>query len=133
MILKTELPLLPPAGFSQKYASFDYITWNLNCPYYHELKFLQKCPRFNEVIWIFKLPPLLWGVIFSNIKQFWWRLLKIWPSPIIMKWNFRLNRTVFMSLEKFTCPFYHHIATTMKFSTKYKTIIRDSLQNLTCP
>ena len=43
---------------------------NLNCSYYHELKFLQKYLIFNEVIWIFELPQLSWGIILSNMRQF---------------------------------------------------------------
>ena len=89
---------------------------NLNCSYYHELKFLQKYLIFNEVIWIFELPPLSWGIILSNMRQFWWCLLKIWPIITI----FRYNRTVLMSLEKFNCPYYHHIAPIMKLSRKIK-------------
>ena len=100
--------------------SFDDMTWNLNCPYYHELKFFQKYHRFNKVIWIFELPPLSWGIIFSKIRQFWWCLLKIWPFPIKTKWNFCENRPVLVSLEKFFCPYYHHIAPIMKFPQKIK-------------
>ena len=78
---------------------------NLACPYYHELRFLQKYPRFNEVIWTFELLPLSWCIIFSNIKQFWWCLLKIWPAPRITSWNFAniSNEVLMMSLN---CPYY---------------------------
>ena len=78
-------------------------------------EFLQKCPIFNEVIWTIELS---WSIILSNKRQFWWCLLKVWPSPIITKWNF--DRRALMSLEKFICPYYHHLAHTMKFSQKIK-------------
>ena len=70
------------------------MTWKLNCPYYHE------------------------GNYFAKIRQFWWCLMKVWPSPIITKWNF--DRTVLMSLEKSICSYYHHLAHTMRFSRKIK-------------
>ena len=60
----------------------------LNCAYYHELKFCQKCGRFYEVTWNFALPLLSRGKLFPKIKQFCWRDLKIWHTLIITSWNF---------------------------------------------
>ena len=143
MIWKVELPLLARAEIFPKARQFCWSDskiwtapmmrgWNvlknkavlmispedLNCLYNHELRFLQKCPIFNEAIWTFELSPLSWSIILSNKRQFWWCVLKVWPSPIITKWNF--DRTVLMSLEKFICPYYHHLAHTMKFLQKIK-------------
>ena len=68
--------------FSQKYGSLMISPENLNCPFSHELKFLQIHLIFNLVIWIFELPSLSWSIILSNIREFWWCLLKTWPSLI---------------------------------------------------
>ena len=83
----------------------------LNCLYCHELKFLQKYPRFNEVIWTFELPPLSWRIIFSNIKKFWWCLLKIWPAPRITNWNFckNIERSFNVTWKNWTVPIISHI------------------------
>ena len=88
---------------SQKWGSFDGITWKFELPF-HKLKFLQKYPIFNVVIWTFELLPLSWGITFSNKRQFWWCPLKIWPSPIITKWNCRENRTALMSALSSSAP-----------------------------
>ena len=72
-------PIITGWNFLKNKAVLILSLENLNCPYYHKVKFLQKYPRFNEVIWIFELPPLSWRIIFSNIKQFWWCLSKRWP------------------------------------------------------
>ena len=82
-------PIITRRNFCKNKAVLMMPLENLNYPYYHEMKFLQKYPRFNKVIWTFQLPALSWGIIFSNMKQFSWCLLIIWPSPIITKWNLR--------------------------------------------
>ena len=103
---------------------------NLNCLYNHEVKFLQKCPIFNEVIWTFELSwSISWSIILSNKRQFWWCLLKVWPFPIITKWNF--DRTVLMSLEKVHLPLLSPSSPYYEVFTKNKTIIRNSLEHLT--
>ena len=105
---------------------------NLNCLYNHEVKFLQKCPIFNEVIWTFELSwSISWSMILSNKRQLWWCLLKVWPFPIITKWNF--DRTVLMSLEKVHLPLLSPSSPYYEVFTKNKTIIRHSLEHLTYP
>ena len=105
---------------------------NLNCLYNHEVKFLQKCPIFNEVIWTFELSwSISWSMILSNKRQLWWCLLKVWPFPIITKWNF--DRTVLMSLEKVHLPLLSPSSPYYEVFTKNKTIIRNSLEHLTYP
>ena len=64
---------------------------NLNCRYYHELKFSEKYGRFYEVTWKFALPQLSRGKTFPKIKQFCWRDLKAWHALIITVWNFCKN------------------------------------------
>ena len=61
---------------------------NLSCPCNHHLKFSQKYPRFNEVIWKFELPLLSCSKRFPKIKQFCWYDLENCPPLIIMNWNF---------------------------------------------
>ena len=86
-------------------------------PYYHELKFSQKYPRFNKVAWKFQLPLLLRGKVFAKIWPFCWYDLKIRPAPIITSWNFLKNKTVLMvSLEKLNLPYYKEV----KFLQKYR-------------
>ena len=105
---------------------------NLNCLYNHEVKFLQKCPIFNEVIWTFELSwSISWSIILSNKRQFWWCLLKVWPFPIITKWNF--DRTDLISLEKVHLPLLSPSSPYYEVFTKNKTIIRNSLKHLTYP
>ena len=105
---------------------------NLNCLYNHEVKFLQKCPIFNEVIWTFELSwSISWSMILSNKRQLWWCLLKVWPFPIITKWNF--DRTVLVSLEKVHLPLLSPSSPYYEVFTKNKTIIRNSLEHLTYP
>ena len=105
---------------------------NLNCLYNHEVKFLQKCPIFNEVIWTFELSwSISWSIILSNKRQFWWCLLKVWPFPIITKWNF--DRTVLMSLEKVHLPLLSPSSPYYEVFTKNKTINRNPLEHLTYP
>ena len=72
-------PIITGWNFLKNKAVLILSLENLNCPYYHKVKFLQKYPRFNEVIRTFELSPLSWRIIFSNIKQFWWCLSKSWP------------------------------------------------------
>ena len=153
MIWKVELPLLSRAEIFAKARQFcwsDSKIWtvpmmkgwnvlknkavlmispeNLNCLYNHEVKFLQKCPIFNEVIWTFKLS---WSIILSNKRQFWWCLLKVWPFPIITKWNF--DMTVLMSLEKVHLPLWSPSSPYYEVFTKNKTNIRNSLEHLAYP
>ena len=105
---------------------------NLNCLYNHEVKFLQKCPIFNEVIWTFELSwSISWSMILSNKRQLWWCLLKVWPFPIITKWNF--DRTVLMSPEKVHLPLLSPSSPYYEVFTKSKTINRNSLEHLTYP
>ena len=105
---------------------------NLNCLYNHEVKFLQKCPIFNEVIWTFELSwSISWSMILSNKRQLWWCLLKVWPFPIITKWNF--DRTVLMSLEKVHLPLLSPSSPYYEVFTKSKTINRNPLEHLTYP
>ena len=105
---------------------------NLNCLYNHEVKFLLKCPIFNEVIWTFELSwSISWSMILSNKRQFWWCLLKVWPFPIITKWNF--DRTVLVSLEKVHLPLLSPSSPYYEVFTKNKTIIGNSLEHLTYP
>ena len=82
-------PIITRGIFCKNKAVLMMPSESLNCPYYHEMKFLQKYPRFNKVIWTFELPALSWSIIFSNMKQFSWCHLIIWPSPIITKWTLR--------------------------------------------
>ena len=50
---------------------------NLNCAYYHELKFPQKQGSFVEPIRKFELPLLWRDSIFSKIREFLWYHLKM--------------------------------------------------------
>ena len=43
-------PILTGSNFLKNKAVLMISPENLNCPYYHELKFLQKFPIFDEVI-----------------------------------------------------------------------------------
>ena len=74
---------------------------NLNCSYYHQLKFSQKYPRFNEVTRIFELPLLsrvsvFWlrnlhcpiikiAEVFGLVRQFWWSHLEIQTILVITR------------------------------------------------
>ena len=157
MIWKVELPLLSRAEIFVKARQFcwsDSKIWtapmmkdwnvlknkavlmispeNMNCLHNHELKFLQKSPIFNEVIWTFELSwSISWSIMLSNKRQFWWCLLKVWPFPIITKWNF--DRTVLMLLEKVHPPLISPSSPYYEVFTKNKTIIRNSLEHWTYP
>ena len=81
---------------------------NLNCPYYHELKYSQKYDRFYEVTWKLALPLLSQGHIFTKIKQLCWSELKIWATLIITSSNVHKNTPHLMKLlEYLNCPYYH--------------------------
>ena len=69
--------------FSKKWSSFVEVTWNLNYPYYHELKFSKKCGRFYEITWKFALPLSSRGQIFTKIKHICLSDLKISTALII--------------------------------------------------
>ena len=103
--------------FSQKYGSFDDITWNLNCPYYRELDFLQNIldlmKSFENLYCCYYLPRVK---IFAKVSQFCWSDLKVPAAPIITSWNICKNMAVvMMSLEDLNCSYYHEL----KFSQKY--------------
>ena len=76
----------------------------MNCLYYHDLKLLQKYPRFNTATWKFELSLLWGGKIFAKRRQFCWCDLIIWPAPktfpkkkvVLLKWFDNLN-----------CAYYH--------------------------
>ena len=66
-----ELALLSWAGIFAKLRKFSMMSLkNLNCPYYHELNFLQKYPR--------------------------WSHLKLCTARISTNWNFRKNKEVLL-------------------------------------
>ena len=56
----------------------------LNWLYYEEVKFFQKYPKFNEVIWKYEFPLLSRGKIFAKSKA------------VLLMW-----------LENLTCSYYH--------------------------
>ena len=62
---------------------------NLNSPCNHDLKFLQKYPRFNEVTWKFELPLLPRAEIFAKISHFCWTDLLNCPYELkfLQKWS----------------------------------------------
>ena len=80
--------------------SIEY-SQNLNCRYYHEMKFSQNWGSFVEPIWKFELPLLWQASIFSKIRESLWYHLIIWNAPIITSWNFRKNIPFLMK------PFEH--------------------------
>ena len=107
--LKFKPPILPRGKVSKKIRPFLYIqlkTWpallsraeafaknkavlmmsleKLNWLYYEEVKFFQKYPKFNEVIWKYEFPLLSRGKIFAKSKA------------VLLMW-----------LENLTCSYYH--------------------------
>ena len=140
VIRKLELPALSRVKFLSKIKQFscsDSKTWrapiitswnfvkkkavllkwfeNLNCPYYHELKFCQKESSFVEVIRKLELALLSPVEIFWKINQFCWSDSKTWTAPTITSWNFLKYKAVLLKwFENLNWPHYHEL----KFSKK---------------
>ena len=140
MIRKLELPLLSRVDIFSKTQQFCWsdsktstapivtssnflkskavlLKWfeNLNCPYYHELKFSKKSSSFVEVILKLELPLLSRVDIVSKTQQFCWSESKPSTAPIVTSSIFLKNKTVFLQwFENFNCPYWHEL----KFSKK---------------
>ena len=100
--------------------SLGKLSYPCNC----ELKYLHKYPRFNKIIWIFKLLLLSRPETCSK-RHFWWSHLKIWTGPIISTWNFCKKANLIISFENLNCPNYHDLKILPK-----KTVLMMSLENL---
>ena len=80
--------------------------WKIQLSLLSRAKFLQKCPRFNEVIWKFVLL-LSWADIFTKIRLFWWCHFKIWTYPVIARWSVHKNKGPFYAFTlKYHLPPY---------------------------
>ena len=101
--------------YLQRYPRFNEAIWKFELSLYHELKFLLKKNSFDDVTWKFELVLLLLANIFSNIRQFCLFISKIWSASIFTSWNFRKNKAVLtISLENLHCPYYHELTFSQK-------------------
>ena len=81
---------------------------NLRCPCNRHLKFLQKYPRFNEVIRKFELPLLSGAEIFTKRRQFCW--IDLTNCTYYHELIFLLKKTVLMILlEILNWPCYQEL------------------------
>ena len=115
-------PLITMRSVQENKTSLIHSLENLNCPCNHKLKFFQKYPRFNEVIWKFELPLLSRAEIFAKISHFCWTDLMNWP------YDYELKFLLMISLKNVTCPYYHEL----KFSLR-KAVLLMSLELLNWP
>ena len=105
---------------------FETLTW----PYYRELKYLQKCGSFLEVVWKIQLSLLSWAKfsqkhprfnevtwkftllltradIFTKIRLSWWCHFKIWTCSVIARWSVHENKGPFYAFTlKYDLPLY---------------------------
>ena len=104
------VPIIVRSNFGKNKAVLLKWFEKLNCPYYDELKFLQKQGNFAEPIRKFELHLLWQASIFSKIRVCLWYHLKIWTAPIITSWIFCKNIAYLMKpFEHLNCPHYHEV------------------------
>ena len=81
---------------------------NLSCPCNHEMKFSQKYPRFNEVIWKYELP-----LYELKYLQKWGSFDVTWKFalPLLSRGKLfpKIKAVLLMWLENLACPYYHEL------------------------